>query len=486
MSPEDAQEIRHVNRRKQLLEKGTYMQLGIIAALMPLIIIVAIALALLLIAHTAYRKASPDEVLVVSGMGKIRYVTGNSTIVIPFLQQVDHLSLGVVQCLLTTTEKIPTNDAILITAKAVANFQISSNPELMERAAKNYLNQSKENMMQDVSEVLLGKMREVIGEMPLVDIMRDRAKFNAKVAEGARDDMAALGLELTTFNVQDFQDYEGVIKNMGADQSNEIRKQAQFARIQADQEVAMKQNELDLKEAELKKQADQAKAEADLVFETVTAERTRELRIAEQEAAIANEAKKIELAEKAVAVRERELEADVKKRSEAERYAAEQKAAAERYVQEQAAEAELYRAMKDAEAVERAALAEAKRIQAVGEAEGEAEKLKGEGIAAATKAQVAAYNAMENGNLLADRYIEIMPSLAEAVARPLSAVDSITMYGEGNSAALVGNTSRMVAQLNSALGDVLGIDLKDVVGGLVAGTAAGSAAGAAVEAAKEG
>lgn len=193
MSPEDAQEIRHVNRSKQLLEKGTYMQLGIIAALVPLIIVVAIALALLLIAHTAYRKASPDEVLVISGMGKIRYVTGNSTIVIPFLQQVDHLSLGVAQCLLTTTEKIPTNDAILITAKAMANFQISSNPELMERAAKNYLNQSKENMMQDVSEVLLGKMREVIGEMPLVDIMRDRAKFNAQLNSALGD---VLGIDL--------------------------------------------------------------------------------------------------------------------------------------------------------------------------------------------------------------------------------------------------------------------------------------------------
>lgn len=136
--------------------------------------------------------------------------------------------------------------------------------------------------------------------------------------------------------------------------------------------------------------------------------------------------------------------------------------------------------MKEAEATERAAKAEAKRIQAVGEAEGEAERLKGEGIAAATKAQVAAYNAMENGNLLAGRYIEIMPSLAEAVARPLSAVDSITMYGEGNSAALVGDTSRTVSQLNSALGDVLGIDLKDVVGGLVTGAAAGNAAGAAM------
>lgn len=456
------------------------MQLALFATLMPVIVIAAIAAAIVFLAHTAYRKASPDEVLVVSGLGKIRYVSGNSTVVVPFLQQVDHLSLGVVQCLLTTAEKIPTNDAILITAKAVANFQISSNPELMERAAKNYLNQSKEHMMQDVSEVLLGKMREVIGEMTLVDIMRDRAKFNAKVAEGAKDDMAALGLELTTFNVQDFQDYEDVIKNMGADQSNEIRMQAQFARIEADQQVAMRQNELDLKEAELKKQADQAKAEADLVFETVTAERTRELRIAEQEAAIANEAKKIELAEKAVAVRERELEAEIKKRSEADRYAAEQKAAAERFIQEQAAEADLFRAMKDAEAVERAAVADAKRIEAVGKAEGAAEKLKGEGIAAATTAQVAAYNAMQNGNLLADRYIEIMPSLAEAVARPLSAVDSITMYGEGNAAALVGDASRTLSQLNSSLSDVLGVDLKDVVGGLVAGTAAGSAAAGAV------
>lgn len=93
------------------------------------------------------------------------------------------------------------------------------------------------------------------------------------------------------------------------------------------------------------------------------------------------------------------------------------------------------------------------------------------------QAQVAAYNAMENGNLLADRYIEIMPSLAEAVARPLSAVDSITLYGEGNSAAMVGDTSSTVSQLNSALGDVLGIDLKDVVGGLVTGAAADNAAG---------
>ena len=93
------------------------------------------------------------------------------------------------------------------------------------------------------------------------------------------------------------------------------------------------------------------------------------------------------------------------------------------------------------------------------------------------QAQVAAYNAMESGNLLADRYIEIMPSLAEAVARPLSAVDSITLYGEGNSAAMVGDTSRTVSQLSSALGDVLGIDLKDVVGGLVTGAAAGNACG---------
>lgn len=491
-----------------------------------------IVAALVILVFMSYRKSPPDEVMVVTGLGKEKFVIGNSSLVIPFLQRVDKLNLGVVQTSLKTPSPIPTCDAILIDVRAVANFQISTDPELLKVASRNYLNQDKAKMEQDVSEVLMGKMREVIGQMEIINLMQNRDEFNQKVFSNAQDDMRALGLELVTFNVQDFTDHEDVIKNMGADQANEIRKSAQFARIQADQEVAIRQNELDLKEAELKKTADRARAEAEMVYQTTTAEKTRELNIAQQEAEIAAEEKRIELKEKAVAVTERELEAEVKKRAEAERYAAEQKAEAALYVQQKdseaelyinqkKAEAELYAAERNAEAVKRTgeadryaaeqnaeaqlfseqkaaegrlyyaeqeaqaikmtAEAESNKIEAIGKAEGEAERARGIGLAEATKEQIEAYNAMENSNFLADHYINIMPEMARAVAEPLSAVDSITMYGTGNAASLVEETTKMTSQVNAGLADSIGIDLKTVLGALVGGSAAGNAMAGAVK-----
>lgn len=430
---------------------------------------------IVLLVFKAYKKSPPDQVMVVTGMGQEKYVIGNSCLVIPFLQRIDRLNLGVVQTVLSTAQPIPTFDALLIDVKAVANFQISTDPELLKVAARNYLNQDKETMERDVSEVLMGKMREVIGQMEIVNLMRNRDEFNAKVFEGAKEDMHALGLELTTFNVQDFTDHEDVIKNMGADQANQIRKDAQFSRIAADQEVAVRQNELDLKEAELKKTADKAKAEAEMVYETTTAERTRELNIAQQEAEIAAEEKRIELKERAVAVKERELEATVKKQAEADRYAAEQAAEASLYSEQKQAEAKLFTAQQEAKATKAYAEAEADKIRSIGKAEGDAEKAKGLGLAEATKEQINAYNEMANANFLADHYIGIMPEIAKSVAEPLTAVDNIVMYGTGNAASLVEETTKMTSQISNGLADSLGIDLKTIISSVVGGTAAGKA-----------
>lgn len=273
---------------------------------------------LVLVFESCWRKCPPDKLMIVSGAGKMRSVSGKGTFVIPLLQRVDTLSLGAVQVQLTTENDIPTQDAILIHACAVANFQIGQTPELIETASKNYLNMDKEEMTRQVTEVMLGKMREVIGQMDLKELMRDRESFNAKVFDGSKDDLANLGLELRTFNVQDFSDSQGIIRSMGADQAAEIKKEAELAQIKAAEEVAIRQNQLDLKQADLKKQADKAKAEADMVKATVTAEKQRELYIAQQEAEIAAETKKVELAERQADVRERELNATVKKQAEAE------------------------------------------------------------------------------------------------------------------------------------------------------------------------
>ena len=102
-----------------------------------------------------------------------------------------------------------------------------------------------------------------------------------------------------------------------------------------------------------------------------------------------------------------------------------------------------------------------------GESEGAAEKAHGEGVAAGIKAQAEAYNGMDNPYLLANRYIDIMPKVAEQVAKPLTAVDSIKMYGSGNAQKLVRETTSIVDQVASGLKDSTGIDLPSLLNGLI-------------------
>ena len=409
-----------------------------IGQLLPIALIVVIVVCVF---ESCWRKCPPDKLMIVSGAGKMRSVSGKGTFVIPGFQRVDMLALGAVQVQLTTENDIPTQDAILIHACAVANFQIGQTPELIETASKNYLNMDKEEMTRQVTEVMLGKMREVIGQMDLKELMRDRESFNAKVFDGSKDDLANLGLELRTFNVQDFSDSQGIIRSMGADQAAEIKKEAELAQIQADQE--------------------------------------RELYVAQQEAEIAAETKKVELAERRAAVKEKELDATVKKQAEADRYAAEQAAEADLYKRtkqaeaarierQNASDAELYSAQKDAEGIKAKATAEAEATRLKGEADGVSEKSRGEGIAAGVKAQAEAYNGMENPYLLANRYIDIMPQVAEQVAKPLTAVDSIKMYGSGNAQKLVKETTAIVDQVASGLKDSTGVDLPTLLSGLLA------------------
>lgn len=331
-------------------------------------------MAVVLVFESCWRKCPPDKLMLVSGAGKMRSVSGKGTFVIPLLQRVDTLSLGAVQVQLTTENDIPTQDAILIHACAVANFQIGQTPELIETASKNYLNLDKEEMTRQVTEVMLGKMREVIGQMDLKELMRDRESFNAKVFGGSKDDLANLGLELRTFNVQDFSDSQGIIRSMGADQAAEIKKEAELAQIKAAEEVAIRQNQSD---------------------------------------------------------------------------------------------AELYSAQEDAEGIQARAKAEAEATRLKGESEGVAEKAHGEGVAAGIKAQAEAYNGMDNPYLLANRYIDIMPKVAEQVAKPLTAVDSIKMYGSGNAQKLVKETTSIVDQVASGLKDSTGIDLPSLLNGLI-------------------
>lgn len=366
------------------------------------------------------------------------------------------------QSLLRTDTPIPTKDAILIDVNAVANFQIASETmtvdengkqvKALENAAKNYLNQSKERM-------------------------ENRDTFAATVAESARVDMERLGLQLTTFNIQDFTDRQNVIANMGAEMAAEISRNAKLASINAEQDVAVRQNQLDLKRAELQSISDKAQAEADAVKGITAAEQSKTLKVKEQEAEIAAAEKKAVLEQKNAEIEEQKLNATIRKKADADRYAAEQQADAQVYTTRKHADAELYLRQQEAQATQSTADADAHATEVKGKAEGSAAQAKGVGEAEAIRAQGEAYNSMNNTYILAQQYIQILPDMVRAAAEPLTKVDHITMYGDGNSTKLVGDTVNSVSQLSEGLSQSLGIDLKALLNSMVAGHAAGSALG---------
>ncbi|MCQ4793668.1 SPFH domain-containing protein [Bifidobacterium adolescentis] len=441
-----------------------------------LLIVAAVAILIILLATASYKVCPADRVMVITGPGGRRFVSGGSAFIIPFIMRVDWLSLGAVQSLLRTDTPIPTKDAILIDVNAVANFQIASETmtvdengkqvKALENAAKNYLNQSKERMEKDVTQVLLGKLREVIGRTELKTLMENRETFATTVAESARVDMERLGLQLTTFNIQDFTDRQNVIANMGAEMAAEISRNAKLASINAEQDVAVRQNQLDLKRAELQSISDKAQAEADAVKGITAAEQSKTLKVKEQEAEIAAAEKRAVLEQKNAEIEEQKLNATIRKKADADRYAAEQQADAELYLRQQ-----------EAQAIQSTADADAHATEVKGKAEGSAAQSKGVGEAEAIRAQGRAYNAMNNTYILAQQYIQILPDMVRAAAEPLTKVDHITMYGDGNSTKLVGDTVNSVSQLSEGLSQSLGIDLKALLNSMVAGHAAGSALG---------
>ena len=465
----------------------TGISLGVVVAIIAVI-------ALLGIIASGYVKAPPDTAYIISGLRK-KIIIGKSSIKIPFLERLDKLSLKLIPIDVKTEAAVPTADYINIQVDAAVNVKVSSEPEKLKQAAENFLNQNTQYIAQVAREVLEGNMREIVGRMKLEEMVSDRQKFATLVKENAEPDLAAMGLDIISFNVQNFVDGNEVIENLGIDNIVKIKKAAAIARAESERdikvaqaaadkesndaavaaqtEIAKKQNELAIKRSELQQEADTKKAMADAAYEIQKEEQRKTIEVTTANADIAKQEREIELKQKEVAVKEQALEAEVKKQAEADKYAAQQKADAALYQRQKEAEAKQFEAQRQAEA--RKAQAEADRfakeqeaegIRAVGEAEAAAIQAKGVAEAEAMEKKAEAY-AKYNKAAVAEMMIKVLPDVAAKIAEPLGQIDKITIIGgDGGSNGVdqvAGNVPAVMAKLFESMKEATGIDLADIV-----------------------
>ena len=462
---------------------------------LPIAIIVLIVLILI---AAGYVKAPPDQAYIISGMGKEgRVLIGRAGLRIPFFERLDKLYLGQMTVDIKTEQSVPTNDFINVNVDAVATVRISPTPEGIRLAAKNFLNKKSADITEDLKDSLQGNMREIIGTLSLKSINTDRDSFSDQVMSKASRDMEKLGIEILSCNIQNVTDENGLIKDLGADNTARSKKDAAIAKAQAErdiaiaqaeankasneaevasqQEIAQRNNDLAIKKAGLQVEADTKKAIADAAYEIQKQEQQKTIEAATVNAQSAKAEREAELRAKEVEVKKKSLDAEVRAQADAERYR-----------QQQEAEADLFRRQKDAEAKkyeqEQAALAvraqaeaakfakeqEAEGIKAVGEAEAAAIRAKAVAEAEGIDRKAEAMKKYGEAAVI-EMVMNALPEIAKNVAEPLSKVDHITMYGEGNSAKLLQDIVNGTTQVTEGISHSMGIDFKSLVAGMVGG-----------------
>ena len=200
--------------------------------LIKIAIAAAIIVILIVLLCIGYVKAPPDMAYIISGFKKkSKIVIGKATIRIPFFERLDKLNLRLIPIDVKTSNAVPTADYININVDATVNVKISNDAERLRLAAENFLNKNTEYIAGVAREVLEGNVREIVGKMKLEEMVSDRQKFANLVKENAEPDLAAMGLDIISFNVQNFVDGNEVIENLGIDNIVKIKKAAAIAII---------------------------------------------------------------------------------------------------------------------------------------------------------------------------------------------------------------------------------------------------------------
>ena len=466
-----------------------------------------------------YVKAPPAVAYILSGLCKEpRILIGTGGIKVPIIERLDRVFLGQTTVDIKTSMPVPTHDFIDVMVDAVCKVRVSPTPEGIRLAAKNFLNMTSDDIARQVEDSLEGNMREVIGAITLQGLVTDRDAVSDQLQQKAAKDMAKLGLEILSCNIQNITDQKGLIEGLGADNTYKIRKEAAITkanaekdiqiaeseakkaandvRVKAETEIAERNNELAIRQADLKRESDTKQAEADAAYEIQKQEQQRTVNEKTVDAKIAQTKREQILAEEQVKVTENKLRAEVNAKADAAKYNTEVDAQARKFKittdaqaaleqQKREAEAKAYMAEQEAKAVKAkadaakyAALQEAEGIKAKGEAEAaatqaklqaEAEgiRAKGDAEAEAMDKKAEAYNKSEFAKLemVLEMQKTVLPQVAENVAKPMSQIGDVTIYGT-TGAEMNGvsqNVPAVMKQTFDIVKNVTGVDMADVM-----------------------
>jgi len=476
-------------------------------------LVVAVVVCLLFVlVLSRYTKVGPNQVLIVSGRRHrledgsqvgFRIVKGGGTFVYPILEKVDVLSLELLTIDVQTPE-VYTSKGVPVKVDGVAQIKVKGDDVSIRTAAEQFLGKSQDEIRNIATQTLEGHLRAILGTMTMEEIYQNRDAFASKVQEVAAGDMANMGLAIVSFTIRDIRDTQGYLDALGKPRIAQVKRDAQIAQAEADRDAMIKSSQATQAGQEAKFAADskiaeaqrdyqtnvagyqavvnQKKAEADLAYDLQKFKTGQLVKAEEVQVQIIEKQKQIELQQQEILRKQRELEANVQKPADAERYKVETLANAKKFQLETeaagAASATKATGFATADVAKATGFATADVAKATGIAEAEANKARGLAEAAVIEAQgKATAEAMRmkaesfkqyNEAAVIEMIVRILPEVAGKVSEPLSKMEKMVIINSGNgpgggASKLTGDVTQIIAQLPPVIESLTGIKFEKLL-----------------------
>ncbi|MCU0304278.1 MAG: SPFH domain-containing protein [Thermoanaerobaculales bacterium] len=452
-----------------------------------LVLVPAALFLVYLVVRVRYKKAGPDEALIVFGRRKLfgkkvrtdkgeiegfRIIRGGGTFVWPAWEQYEILSLRMMT-LEIDLRHVYTVQGIPINVKAVAQVKVQGDVQHIRSAAEGFLGMPVEHVQATIKETVAGHLRGIIGTLTVEELYRDQRRFQEKVRDEAHTDLEGMGFEFRSFVFQAIQDDEGYLNALGQPKIQEALKNARIATAAADRDAAIEEEQARQQKEQKRIGVDTEIAEADKALSLKTASIKKEVDVADAQAVKAGEmelkVQDIRIADQEVQRQKLELNASIREKADAKKYEAERLADAKKYTVEQEAAAERMRREQAALALkaEGIAKAEAESVQRrqIGLAEAEAIQAKGEAEAEARRKLAEALKLYNEAGLSIEA-LKVLPEIAAAVSEPLSRAGETTIIshggrpGDGTGAArLTDDVIQVITQLGPIMKQLSGVDM---------------------------
>ena len=462
---------------------------------LPVVIIALIALFVVLMAFVAsrYKVAKPNEAMVISGSrkgaGGIKVVVGGGAIVYPLINVVKRISLEV-RSIPVGLQGAVTTQGVPVAVEGIVNVKIGDDDDSIRQAAQRFLD-SQEKIAEIVRNVMEGSLRTIIGQLTVEQLIRDRESFASRVQEVANSDLEGTGLAIDVFTIQSIADSEQYIENLGRKAAAEVRRDAEIAEAETTREARQKQELarqaiLDaekvtrIKEQVIREEVAAAEARAEQSGPLAEAESKKEVVLRETE-----------VASLVAQRRDRELDAEIRRKADADRYAAEQGAEAGRYTSVAQAEARAQsvrvqaqadrdRRLLEAEAekanLEAVAAGKAYEAREIGKGTAEATLAVGQAEAEAMTKKADAYKQYEQAATL-ELLVSRLPEVAKAIAEPIGHVKDITIIDTEGANKLTQMSANTMRQLDAVFQSFTGQSLAELVGRMMRDRADGGSGG---------